>query len=205
MHQKRKKRSIVENSSKYVNQLFNEKLPGWAVYHDLTHTIETVNACLEIGRASGLTDDDLEILCIAAWFHDTGYMFTVEGHEEKSSELASKFLRECDYPDVRIHSVIDCIMATKIMNIPKNLMEAIIRDSDLISLGNSEYLKKNDLLKKEIEMRENKTISEIAWLKRSLNFLSSHTYFTDYAKQNFNPQLKLNLKILQKKIDEYNF
>ena len=195
--------SVLENTISFVTQLFNEKIPTWAVYHNLNHTIETVDACLEIGGGSGLAEDDLVILCIAAWFHDTGYLFKVEGHEEKSSEIALKFLTEIDYPADKIDKVMNCIMATKLSTQPENLVEYIICDSDLITLGRADYFEKNDLLKLEIEMRESKKIGELAWLKRSLHFLFSHNYFTEYAKLNFTKQLEKNLQRLQKKINEY--
>ncbi len=195
---------MVENTSKFVTQLFAEKLPAWAVYHDLTHTIETVNACLEIGRGSDISEEDLEILCIASWFHDTGYLYRVDGHEEKSSEIALNFLKKNCYSGDKINTVIDCIMATKLNTNPQNLLESIICDSDLITLGKQEYFGKNDLLKFEIELRDGKKISELAWLKRSYHFLSIHKYFTEYAQIKFNPQLEINRLSLQKKIDEYN-
>lgn len=203
MHQESKKGSILENISKFVTRLFSENLPTWAVYHDLQHTIETVDGCVEIGKGSGITNEDLEILCIAAWFHDTGYMFNVEEHEEKSSEIALIFLKENSYPLDRINRVRDFIIATKISITPQNLLESIICDADLISLGRPDYFEKNDLLKLEIERRENKKINELAWLKRSLNFLSSHNYFTEYARLNLGSQLKSNLIILRENIDKY--
>lgn len=203
MIQEKKKDSILENTSTFVKKLFEEKLPSWAVYHDLPHTIETVDGCVEIGNGSGLTNEDLEILCIASWFHDTGYMFKVDGHEEKSSEIALKFLNENNYPLDRINMVRDCIIATKISVPPQNLLESIICDADLISLGRPDYFEKNDLLKLEIERRENKEISDLAWLNRSLNFLSSHNYYTEYAKINFGTQLQSNIITLRERIDKY--
>ncbi len=130
-------------------------------------------------------------------------MFNVEEHEEKSSEIAKAFLKENKYPSDKINAVTECIIATKISMVPRNLLEFVICDSDLLSLGKSDYFKKNDLLKLEIEKRESKNIGELAWLKRSLHFLSTHNYFTEYAKLSFGPQLESNLIALRRKIDEY--
>ena len=195
-----KKNTILDKSSKYVSRFFEKKLPEWAIYHNLQHTIETVNGCLEIGKGSNLKEDDLEIVCIAAWFHDIGYIYLVEGHEEKSVEICMNFLKSNNYPAIKISKVTNCILATKIINHPKNLLEFIICDSDLISLGRTDYFEKNDLLKLEIEMRSGKKISDEQWLRRSAKFLSSHSYYTEYAKLNFNLQLRENLLTLQKQI-----
>jgi uncharacterized protein len=196
--------AVLENSSNYVTQLFREQQPVWAVYHDLLHTIETFNGCLEIGIGSGLSKEELEIICISAWFHDTGYLFTVEEHEERSSEIALNFLEKNGYPGDKINTVINCILATKTTVDPQDLLESVICDSDLISLGKSDYFETNDLLRVEMELRQNIKISEHTWLERSLTFLSAHKFYTDYARLKFNPQLEINLKNLQKKIDAYN-
>jgi predicted metal-dependent HD superfamily phosphohydrolase len=203
MHQEKKSKYILDEISEFVTQLFNEKMPGWAVYHNLSHTLETVTGCKEIGRGSGLKDEDLEILSVAAWLHDTGYIYQVDEHEEKSSEIAISFLNKRGYPADRINTVINCILATKISVTPKNLMESVICDSDLISLGSPDYFKKNDLLKLEIERRENIKITDFDWLKRSLNFLAKHSYFTDYAKIKYGSQIENNIITLQKMIKEY--
>jgi len=203
MRQEDSKETILESSSRYVTGLFKEQQPVWAVYHDLLHTIETFNGCLEIGGGSGISEEDLEIICISAWFHDTGYLFTVEEHEERSSEIALNFLEKNGYPGDKINMVINCILATKISVMPQNLIEYIICDSDLISLGKQDYFEKNDLLRVEMELRENIKISEISWLERSLSFLSSHRFYTDYAQLKFTPQLESNLLNLRKKIEEY--
>jgi len=191
---------ILDKSSKFVSQIVEKKLPKWAVYHNLQHTVETVNGCLEIGKGSNLIEDDLEIVCIAAWFHDIGYIFNAEGHEEKSVEISTKFLKANDYPINKINKVTNCILATKLINHPKNFLESIICDADLISLGRKDYFEKNELLKLEIEMRSGKKITDEHWLRRSSKFLSSHSYYTEYAKLKFNLQLKENFLTLQKQI-----
>lgn len=192
--------TILVKVSTFVSEFFESNLPEWAVYHNLQHTIETVNGCLEIGKGLNLTAEDLEILCIAAWFHDIGYNFMVEGHEEKSVEICVGFLNLNYYPPDKINKVRNCILATKIINRPENLLESVMCDSDLISLGRTDYFEKNDLLKLEIELRSGKKISDEQWLRRSAKFLSSHNYHTEYAKLNFNLQLKENLLTLQKQI-----
>jgi predicted metal-dependent HD superfamily phosphohydrolase len=204
MNQINNRNNLKESVSKYVTELFNAKLPDWAVYHDLWHTIETVKGCEEIGRASFLSEEDLEILYIAAWFHDTGYIFQADEHEEKSSEIALEFLIANNYQKTNTDKVIACIMATKISNQPQTLSESVICDADLISLGKDDYLEKNNLLKREVEMRENKKISELEWLKRSLNFLLSYKYYTEYARNHYDNQLKTNIRNLEQMMKSYN-
>ena len=65
-------------------------------------------------------------------------------------------------------------------------------------------LNERELLKLEVEMRSGKKISDEQWLRRSAKFLSSHSYYTEYGKLNFNLQLKENFLTLQKQIVEVN-
>ena len=202
MYNKNEQNNLLEDVSKHVTTLFKENLPDWAVYHNLSHTINTVNACEEIGKGIGLSEEDLEILYISAWFHDTGYLFQSDGHEEISSKLSSNYLNSRNYPKEKIERVVECIMATKIFKKPNGLLEFVICDADLISLGGQDYFEKNNQLKIEIEQREDRKISELEWLKRSINFLSTHKYFTEYARQNYSDRLKANIKYLKEKIAE---
>ena len=94
-------------------------------------------------------------------------------------------------------------MATKISNQPKNILESVICDADLISLAKPDYLEKNNLLKSETELRENKKLGELDWLKRSLNFLSTHQYYTEYAQKNYDHQLKANIQNLEILINKH--
>ena len=202
MNNKNNQDNLIEDISKHVTTLFKENLPDWAVYHNLSHTLDTVSACEEIGKGSGLLEGDLEILYISAWFHDTGYLFQANEHEAISSKLTLEFLNSRNYAKEKIEKVIACTMVTKISIKPKSLLECVICDADLISLGRSDYFEKNNLLKIEIEKRENRKISELEWLKRSLNFLSSHKYFTEYTRQNYNDRLYANIRNPTEKIAE---
>src|SRR3989449_9813968 len=105
--------AIVKKASEYVFELFKEQLPDWAVYHNYDHTVNMVEAAEEIGQDSKLSDAEMEMVALAAWFHDTGYTMTADGYEDKSIELATKFLKERSYPVDKIAQVAACINATK--------------------------------------------------------------------------------------------
>ena len=184
---------LIGDVSNYVTEMFNKSLPSWAVYHNLSHTIETVQACEEIGNGSALSEDDMKTLYISAWFHDIGYIYQADGHEEISSKIASEYLNERNYKNEIVNKVVECIMVTKVSNDPKDLVESVICDADLISLSTTDYLVKNNLLKTELEQREKKKISDLVWLRRSLNFLTAHKYYTTYARKNYANQLKINI------------
>lgn len=195
-------KSLIKIIEKDITDLFEENLPFWALYHNLNHTIETVEGCKMIGLGSNINEDDMNKLIIASWFHDVGYLESDKNHEELSSQRAREYLLAKKISKDSIKSVTDLILSTKLKNKPNNLLEQIICDADLISLGQENYSDLNEKLKQEIELREARQIKDISWLKRSLKFLSKHEYYTDFAKEEFKLQFKKNKILLEKKISD---
>jgi len=184
---------ITEQVEQFVTDLFHEKLPPWAVYHSLEHTIHTVSTSQQIARGSRLGKRDLEVVTLASWFHDTGYMFTAKGHEEESVEIASQFLQKHEYPSESIQKISGCILATRMPQRPGNLLERIVCDADLASLGKRSFFRQNELLRNEIERRDGITLDEVAWLRRSYRFLLKHRFHTRYARTVLNKGRLANL------------
>jgi len=188
---------IITEARDFVRNLLGEKLAPWAHYHDFRHTEETVGAAREIGTASGLQDGDLEILSLAGWFHDTGYIEVTAGHEERSVEIATAYLSPRGYPAEKLGKISGCIMATKVPQKPKNLLEQVICDADMLFLGREEFFRKNDLLKQEIEEYEGRVISVADWMRRSIEFLSHHAYHTPYCREKLSAGVKKNIETLR--------
>ncbi len=186
---------VREYVSKYTRDHFSEKIS----YHNLGHVREVVEAAEKIGRATGLSDDELETVLIAAWFHDIGYYRGQEGHEKKSVEIAEKFLKDHQYPPEKIRQVISCIMATKIPQSPHNKLDEILCDADLYNLGSSRFIEKSDELWEETKTGENE-ISFYEWLKNSRDFLRDHHYHTSFAKKYLEPVKAVNLRQLEERI-----
>ena len=55
------------------------------------------------------------------------------------------------------------------------------------------------MLRTEVEQRTNKFFSEKKWLKNNIEFFTNHTFFTNYARENFDEQKNLHLTKLQKR------
>jgi hypothetical protein len=191
---------IEAKVEEFVIGLLRENLPSWALYHCLEHTTNTVAASHRIAEGSRLTRRDLEIVTLASWFHDTGYVFTVNGHEERSVHIATDFLVKQEYPAESIKKISGCILATRMPQRPGNLLERIVCDADLASLGRGSFFKHNDLLREEIEKRDGVTLGEIAWLRRSYRFLLTHRFHTRYGRNVLNKGRLANLIKLRTKL-----
>jgi len=188
---------IVRKAAAHVSTLFQEKLPSWAVYHNMDHTLQVVEACEEIAEASKLSKPDYEAVMVAAWFHDVGYIGAVDGHEEKSVEHAVTFLQAYGVSQERTEQIIGCIRATRIPQEPRNLIEQIVCDADLVHLGKKRFFERAELMRLEWELRSGKTTPEIDWLNINIDFVSKNSFHTKYAQNEFGVRRTKNLMELQ--------
>ncbi len=191
---------IVLKASAYAKNILTEELPSEMEYHSLDHTEFVVKAAKEIGLNSGLSYEEMEILCLAAWFHDLGYREDAKNHEEISAQMALSFLADEKYEVEKAAQVSGCILATKMPQSPCNMMEMALCDADLLHLADPQYFKKADLLHSEIQNLRGEQIKEEEWMKMNKKFIEGHSFFTDYAKENYRPAKDKNLKKVKKKL-----
>jgi len=191
---------IINKAHQYVQNILNEQAPPENVYHNLNHTTEVVDAVKEIAAAEGVDGDDLELLIIAAWFHDAGYVRVCKGHEEVSIEYVKEFLKLNKYPHEKTEKIISMIRATKVPQSPKNHLEEILCDADLHHLGTRIFEEKGDLFRLEIEKRGDGVCSDQEWLEISERFFKNHNFFTRYAKEKFGIQKNINFIKIEKQL-----
>jgi len=175
------KSKILSEAEAFVLQLFKTKLPTQIVYHNYNHTLQVVDAVREIGEGMKLKDSELEVVLLAAWFHDTGFIVGCNNHEENGKKELTCFLGDKQLSDEKIKQVLDCIEATKMPQNPTNLLEEVLCDADLYHLGADDFSKKSKLLRLEWELRDQKEFADIEWLETTVSFLNQHNYFTDFA------------------------
>lgn len=192
---------ILKKVESYVLELFAKKSLAENIFHNISHTKDVVDVAEKIGVAERLSFTDMEIILIASWFHDTGHFHCCTGHEDQSSEYARKYLDNELYPEEAIEKIIGCIKATRIPQLPKNKLEEIVCDADLHHLGQIDIEEKGKILRKEFELRGIKILSDIDWLKTSLEFFKNHKFFTEYAKREFGFQKKVNQLKLEKLLE----
>lgn len=191
---------VLEQAQEYVTHLFRNKVDPHFVFHNLGHTQQVVAAAKDLGAHYKLNDDDLFVLLISAWFHDTGFSTgRAEEHEKESINLAANFLEERNVDPQVIQRVSSCIQATRMPQSPLSQVEKIMCDADLYHLGSGDYKKINDLLKQEQEYYFKKEFSKKEWRQRNIEFLETHQYFTDYAQQLQEPRKQEWIRQLRKK------
>src|SRR5215204_4631152 len=191
---------VLEQAQEYVTHLYRNKVDPHFVFHNLGHTQQVVAAAKELGAHFNLNDDDLFVLILSAWFHDTGFSSgKAEEHEKESINLATHFLHERNVDPQLIQRVSSCIQATRMPQSPLSQVEKLMCDADLYHLGSSDYKKINELLKQEQEYYFKKEFSKKEWRQRNIEFLETHQYFSDYAQQMQEPRKQEWIRQLRKK------
>ncbi len=191
---------ILQMASDHAREVLTTRAPDWAIYHSVQHTVDTVEAVREIAEGSKLDRPETEIVLLAAWFHDTGYTQTAEGHEEHSATMAREFLTHHGYPADRTDAVVRCILATKVPQQPADILEEVICDADMAHIGTKRFFDKNELIRTEMERRAGTPMTEVEWLSISTNFVASQRFHTKYAREEFQARKMKNLLRLQESL-----
>ncbi len=185
-----------------VLQRLKDGLNKHYYYHDVRHTLDVIEQSQTIGKLEGISLRELEILKIAALFHDTGFLEVRTGHEQASVNffqniggLSTLTLEDCDI-------IAGCIRATRMPQNPLNHLERILCDADLDYLGREDF----DLIGENLflEMSACGEMSDrITWDNLQVKFLEAHSYHTrsNQTRRNTKKEQNLNevrLRVAQK-------
>ncbi|MBC7749628.1 MAG: HD domain-containing protein [Methylotenera sp.] len=192
--------NLAEQAEVFVKKLFKDRLSSLYTCHNLQHTIDVVTAAKTLANAVDLNSSDREILIIAAWFHDSGYINGCDDHEESSVVIANEFLQENEKSPEYTANIANLIRSTAFGYIPKSPIEKIIRDADYFHLASDDYLATSSALRMEWQNMDQKTFSDYDWNTENIEFmLDRHQYYTDYALRNWQPLKEKTVKRLKKK------
>ncbi|QCX53614.1 Pycsar system effector family protein [Elizabethkingia sp. JS20170427COW] len=196
---------FLQEINTYIETLLKDKLSSAFLYHNYIHTLEVVHQCEIIAIAENLPEDIKEKLLVAAWFHDTGYIYGTENHETESAKIARSFLSTRGKDEDYIQDIERIILATSKNYQAERIEEKIIQDADLGHLASSDYTNLCKKLRKEWELTQKTYTTDEDWTKENYHFLSTiHPFHTQYAQDNWNKQRDKNLKKVKKELDKLN-
>ncbi|WP_114790589.1 DUF5706 domain-containing protein [Niabella yanshanensis] len=185
---------ILREISSYVADYFRDHGSEELLYHNYEHTASVATAAAELNAHYGLPEQEDFVVRAAAWFHDLGYLVDPDNHEAASVVLAENFLKEKQVTSVIIEEVKDCILATRMPQKPKNLLQQIVCDADMSHFSTDSFAEKSKQLRKELQTRCGLAISKNAWRHQTICLLEVHQYHTDYARAHWNVKKMENLE-----------
>ncbi len=191
--------ALVEQIRHHVISLFSARQRPDLVYHNLEHTQTVVDHAKKIAQHYQLSEPDHFVVMAAAWFHDTGYLEGRHYHEENGAKKAEEFLKQHQVSEETISAVKHAILATRMPQSPKNLLEQIVCDADLYHFGSAHFDERSNLMRKELEIISNCEIRKKDWRNNTVKLMEAHRYHTDYARDMLNAAKEKNLEALKLK------
>jgi predicted metal-dependent HD superfamily phosphohydrolase len=188
---------IITAAEDHVRSIFEQKIPSDIyTYHNWVHTTQVRDEVLVLGRQVGLVNGELEMLNLAALFHDVGFSEAYSGHEEQSIRIAKAFLASQNYPQSRIDTIEKLIEVTKMDVKPESKLEKLMKDADTSSLGKSHFQIYTNSLRKELNTLQNAVLSKKDWAKTNLRFLDEHEYYSEAGKERYSEKKAENRRLL---------
>jgi uncharacterized protein len=166
-----------EEAGQFILDKLKDELPAHLTYHHIDHVRDVYNSAKLLGEAENIPDDDMKLLLTAAWYHDSGFLACYKGHEKESCRIARATLPDYGYSESQIDKICVLIMATRLPQSPKNLLEKILADADLDYLGRDDFFTIAHKLYLEYSCL-GFIIDENEWDHHQVNFIKNHHYFT---------------------------
>lgn len=169
-----------DKATDFILKKLDRELPKHLYYHSLAHTEDVYAAAKMLAGMEKVNIYQTQLVLTAACYHDSGFLNCVTGHEEASCKIASEYLPSFKYTQAEIELICGMILATRIPQDPKNLLERIIADADLDYLGRDDFFIISHKL--FLELYQTGIISDEAeWNTVQIRFIEGHHYFTNTA------------------------
>ena len=189
--------SITQESEKYIRNLFEKEIQENLHYHDILHTEYVAGQAGIIGQNSDLNPEETNIVIVAGWFHDSGFVSRSDGHEEVSQDIAREFLASKGMSEDFIDKVLLCIGATKMPQNPgDNLLAQVVCDADMAYLSEDFYIDRTALLRKEWNHESEIKVSKKTYIQETVELFNNHSYYTDYGQKAFTEGKEKNFLLL---------
>ncbi len=191
-----------EGAQRYALKRLERELAPMLAYHSLFHTRDDVMpAAARLAAIEGVDDDDRDLLCTAAAFHDIGFVERYPNHEIVGIRIAAEALPRFGFTPAQIQVVLDIILATRLPQTPFTLLEQIMADADLDVLGRNDFFQRNEHLRQELAVTGSSS-TDAAWYARQLKFLMEHSYFTPAARSSRGPKKQQHIEELEARLQE---
>ena len=172
-------------------------------YHGLHHTMDVLKVSKELCASEKVRKEGVMLVKTAALFHDAGFIKDKHAnHEAEGCVIVREHLPKFGYSAENIETICGMIMATKIPQSPKNILEEIICDADLDYLGRVDFDKIGTSLFEELKAYH-LIGDEQSWNRLQVSFLSAHQFFTKTNKIHRDPVKQAYLVGLRSLVEGY--
>lgn len=194
--------------SSILERLKNE-LPDTLYYHNVQHTEEVLFHAILLALHDQLSEREIELLAIAASYHDAGFLKQKEDNESIAAQMADDALQQSNlssniiYTPEEITLIKEMIEDTRILNIQdsptrniSNHLSRYLLDADLENLGSEKFFEKNLLI------REESDLPDTDFKKMTLTLLKKHQWLSPAGEKLKEAQRVKNLESFSSQCQE---
>lgn len=191
-------------AKQFIFKRLRAELSDKLFYHGLHHTLDVLKVAKELCASERVARHDAMLVKTAALFHDAGFVKNKHtNHEAEGCIIVRENLPDFGYTAADIEVICGMIMATKIPQSPRNLLEEIICDADLDYLGRDDFHAIGNTLFEELKAYQ-LIGEERAWNRLQVSFLSAHKFFTNTNKTLRDPVKHQYLEQLKQLVATYD-
>ncbi len=182
---------------------FNENMDDRCYYHNLAHTIRTIEAINKINSHYNLDDRSYFILSVAGWIHDLEiFQSATILHESSTHKTTEEFLQNLGIGTEEIIEIKKCIASGFSGGNKDTLTEKIFSDAVTFEYGSPAFKDYNNLLRREIEAFTDKKMKGGEWRESTIGRLESHEFQTEFCQQLLSKTKEQNLHVIIQKQEE---
>lgn len=205
---------VVRFATKLIADGLREKYPQLVgtckdvlAYHGLPHTLDVLHEALLFATLEGVIDQrGLELLTIAAVFHDSGYIKHYHANEAAGAEIAEDHMRAIGgYDDAEIQRVREMILCTEVnfdngfeqlIRDPDDILQRVIADADVSNFGRVDAAEKSKLVFEELVAVGDLSADDKAMFKEfRRKMLLAHRWQTASARELREAQKQINIAV----------
>lgn len=190
---------IVTTAFKLLEQNLDPKY----VFHSIEHTKDVFQEAVLFALTDGRTPREIELISIAAAYHDVGFLEGAEGHEQRSADIvAQEMEKEGSFEEQEVVLVRRMILDTHLNETHQGMkqrattgLSRYLLDADLSNFGRDDFFERLKLYAEELGLEQSALASNTHTL------MSRHYWKTEAAKSLREPKKRENIKVLAEKFD----
>lgn len=191
---------LVEEAKQHVSILLTSELSDKCLFHTINHTLEVLKNAEVIANYCKLNGEELDMLRLAALFHDVGYVDSYDDHESFSAKRAREYLESRIQDEPAIRQIERAILSTKTPQSPEDKISKMLCDADLMNLTFDDYFEQIDLMRMEWEQVGNTKLSRQQVYINTLEFFQTHQYHSKYGKKVLQPKKEKTERKIKDKV-----
>ncbi|MCB0330626.1 MAG: HD domain-containing protein [Bdellovibrionales bacterium] len=158
-------------------------------YHNESHTLDVMRESILFASVDGLPEEEMEVLAIAAAWHDVGFTKSPIDHEKTGAAMFKSHFERERFPEVEgehVETIMQMILDTKVQIIAhgagaqqfaRTHLSRYLLDADLSNLGRTDFFDCFERLMNE------SSATRFDFHVAALGLMSRHRWNTDVAER----------------------